>query len=1252
MNRNYKAIGVLALTAAVAGSCGTYVAFADAGQSYYVCYSTENYRVQNKNKMEKSGNEYLLKDVDLTSLVKFYVTDNAGKRWYAADGDEMTVDIAESRAYDLKFSPDKTYAVKEDGWEDTGCNITYSYHVPADYKVNVGGTPTDLNYNPHHTIYDLYYVSSLYIAGGTVVSFGTERHTVADSGNYRILFTPGERRGGNDYAFNDKGVYGTGDGYEYNLYIEDSPQYFFRPDGESEYRPLTRYEDNVSAAEYRSEEFFVPERDCKLKYCVYVLESGNYRLIDDDNDEDTTVSKITVSDAGWYEFSFADGGSVFTSSCAYKKRNFHGYFIAGKFNGYCYGSDGGVDTDGKYKFELLEEGDDDYDADYDQYELFFTVSEKDLRDGDIEFYITNGDEKYKNGAEYITVSRAGKYRILFSDEHFYGNGRHYRYILQDGETEYTEIEIGSAEEFFAFAEKCSKSADYSKDKAVYLTADIDFSGRNFSSAGNFSGKFYGGYHTLKNITLTKEVPSVFGTVKRDAVVERLKVENLTLSDSKADYAGFIGKNYGTVSGITVYGAVSGNNYVGGAVAYNGRSAENEGTGSTDTNKVYRYGKIIDCKNYADVSGTVHSGGICGFNVGEIERCENFGKTAYIRQSSSSSPFNAGGIAGYSAGKITDCKNNAPVAGGDEALYVGGVCGLCTGEIYYSFNCAAVGGRRYSGGIVGYYGTLSNSNDTKDFFGGLSVEEIYNRYFGDQTDFEQAEGVAHIVKYCKNTGGVSAGAYAGGVCGYTDAAATLTVSCCISSGDVAATAGNYAGGISGYFAGVKLESCFASGIVSAKGMTGGGYVGGIAGYGNNVSSCGTVCVLRGGNNIGGIAGYNQAGLSSCWSNALLSPEKDAEHVGNVAGFTEAFNEGADSFTRGFANNYYVSDSGKNGETQTYYGGNGVFGGIDGTDYARNYGYAAAPVSGEDLAYVGTVSPYLSADFNADGKWQGAGHLSYPVLRCLTEADACDEFNDEAKFRNLFAAHKKEFSDYAETNSKVLFTVTFLEWNEDNGELYDDGELQTDNFDVISVLRIPYGETASAPDFKWAYASYGRHIYDGDEASYFVAFPPSFTVSANRSVYATYREIATTVSTADEKVLAEGLFDKDTVLELVRSVYGYALKFTLNGEEVNVGEVKVKFLPDGKAAGSAVKLYGADGEKDCGFTVSGNYLAFNYADGDYFTVENTGKAGGLPGWAWGLIGGAIGAAVACGGVFGVPAIIKKCKEKRKRGEENNG
>lgn len=593
----------------------------------------------------------------------------------------------------------------------------------------------------------------------------------------------------------------------------------------------------------------------------------------------------------------------------------------GDFNGYGFDASGSVDVDDKFAFALLEEEDDDYEEDYDQYILYLTVTEKDLSDGDVEFYITDGKDKYKNGAEYISLNTAGTYRIIFSEEHTYNRGRHYRYSLCDEDTENTEIVLSSADDFIRFAQKCSASADYSKGLTVYLQRDIDFEGKEFIPVKTFSGTFLGGYHTLKNITLSDGDPctAVFETLTREAAVERLNIENLFLDGE--DTVGFIGKNYGKVQYVTVTGELSGRNYVGGICAYNARSVNDEDAATTNSDNVLSYALIKDCVNSAVIKGETNVGGIAGYNSGEISGSLSNGTIEGEKSVSSATVINIGGIAGQSVYRLWDCENTGKVMGGDDSLYAGGICGLSSGELYFCFNRGEVSATRYTGGICGYYGTIEqNEEDLADYFGGMDYESFLQNYFGDdgtsQPDGEPDTQI-HKIMYSANYGNISAVECAGGIAGKSPSA-LLFVYDCANTGDISVTAGNYAGGIAGSVQGAQVRGCMSAGYISAKGLNAGNFVGGIAGEADDVRYCMSAATVKGENYLGGICGKADGTLIGCYSNVLLLPSEDTIQAGMIAGAAEAFNASLDSFGENVKGNYYIGEGG----------------GIGGVDYGKN------------------------------------------------------------------------------------------------------------------------------------------------------------------------------------------------------------------------------------------------------------------------------------------------------------------------------
>lgn len=1240
---------ILVVVLAATSVCGGFaVSSAAAANDYYVCFNSQRYAVRNANKMTLADGEYTLYNVTVASTDDFYVTDNAGTRFYAANDLPMKVSESGAYAYDVKFSPTKVYSDEEGGFQKTDCHITYAFHVPASYSVSIDGAVTSLSYNPYRTDLDLYFISAVHIAAGKSVIYDpngiNEEHAILSDGWYRILFTPTKTVGTDVYLFDANGNYGSGEDFQYHVYIEDAPRYYAvfetavggigDPDTQIEQRDaylLTRYENNVASREYRSSKFFIPSSDYSLKYDIYEQSpTGSFVVVDDDNDEDTLISKLKITDAGWYSLSLSDLGASFVTIAAYEATSFNGYYAVGAFNGWGFHSSGTVDPGDRYQFVKIEEGDEDYNQDYVQYILYLTVEERELSGGDIAFYITDGETKYKNGTQYISLNTAGKYKILFSDEHLYGRDRNYRYTLEDEKKGDTEIEIASAEQFFEFARKCGADADYSVNLIVYLVSDIDFAGMTFIPVKSFSGTFHGGYHTLQNITVTDSgAPSVFTMVTRQARIERLNIVNLKAGGKDCEYAGFIGKNYGCVERVNVGGNISASRYAGAIAAYNGRSAVDQNSTTADSTKIVQKGNILSCESTAAVIGEVDIGGICGFNSGDVTQSSASGSVEGVKFDSQSSILSIGGIAGYSAGKITGCTNHALVGKDNAGLYVGGIAGLATGEIYFAENDGTISGGKYVGGIVGYYGTVAQDNqDLADFFGGMDYQAFLDRYFGNsEEDFEQAEGVAHIVTYSISSGSISALGSAGGILGYTQVE-QLTVKNCASSAEVHVGAGNYAGGIVGYAAsGTVIRGCMSTGEIKASGLNGGQFVGGVAGYAAAIENSQSSAKLGGNDYIGGICGYNETTIHSCYSDVLITAPKNAQNIGEIAGFTAAYSVSLHQFSDTFAFNYHI----------------GVLGGIGGRNYGAEFSFAAAKIESEKLLSIGALSPHVGSGFSHE-YWQGGnGDARYPMPYYFEHADIAEEFGSDTDFIVLFDARRAMFSTFADRYTRQTFTISFLEWNKENGDLIKDGMIQTDSFEVIYTVRLSMGEQLTAPEFKYAEKKYGGFVYDGDNASYFVSFPSLSSVTESTAIYAEYREIA--VSLADEagKVLVDGIFDAQTKVELIAQGGNFTLRFTLSGEQINPGTVIVRYLVGTDAADKIVYFVDGSEVTKQPSQVSGKYITFRYESGDYFYLGERGLAA-LPDWAWGLIGGGIGA-VAVAVVVGIIFLIKK-----KRG--NNG
>ncbi|MGM9681908.1 MAG: hypothetical protein ACI3XR_10450 [Eubacteriales bacterium] len=1218
----------------------------DGGESeaeqteYYVCFGDQNFAVRPANLMEKREDVYLLSDVTMTGNREFYVTDNKGMRYYGSDNETLTVEESGSYSYDILFSPDRLFDSEDEDSAKTDCHVSYRFHVPDSYSVNIDGTETPLTYNPYHTDYDLYVISCIRLEAGQTVSYGEESHSIRTGGCYRILFTPGERLEGKEYAFDKDGEYGSGEDYTYHLYLEDTLRYFavfetalnLTADTEISGSPaylLSRFEENVTTEEYRTGKFFIGERDAVLRYKIYEEGlSGSFRLLDDDNDEDTDVSKLTLTDAGWYQLSFSPLGDRFLTVAAEESVKMGGYYAVGDFNRYGFNGNGGVDISGKYLFCEIEEDDpdygDDYNADYTQYILFLTVSEGDLEEGNLEFYITDGENKYKNNGEYISLNTPGRYKILFSDEHAYGGGRFYRYTLLDDDSPAREIEIRTVEEYLAFAGECNRSADYSVGLSVWLCADLDFEGVEFVPVNSFSGRFYGSTHSFSNITLTSDQDDcgIFGRVNRTGSVERLNVVNLTLCAEDCTYVGVVARNYGTLKKITVDGSVKGKQTVGGIVGLNGQSEIDGDSSTVDSGDEVQKGKVIDCTGRARVQGEISIGGIAGMNVGEISGCENGGEVLPYAKKSGADLESIGGICGYSAGQICDSVNRASVGSVSVGEYVGGICGLCTGEIYFCTNSGSVIGSRYVGGLVGYFGTFDSSSDA---YTGITVEDILATYFPQEdSEGQLPEGTVSALAYGVNGGSVSAGSYAGGIVGYSRVD-TMTILHSASVGDIKTAVGDYAGGICGYADGSGIRGCLSGGSVDAHGS----YAGGICGIGSQIESCLSSADVSGADYVGGIAGLARTALRYCYTNCLIRGDSDARYMGAVAGAADQYNSSLNSFCGLVQDNYFIASS---------------VGGVGGVDYGKEFDYAACPIECDRLAYEGMLSPYLHETFSHTDWVGGADSSHYPAPYYLTvEADDLPECGESDEVKALFGKHLPEYAELIADTTAITYTLTVWEWNKNLGDLYKDGELQTDNFEKTATLRLPAGGKIENIYPTLAELRDGKYRYESDDANYYVYLDLPQTLTENLVVYAGYREIATSLEAENGKLLVEGEFVKGTTVELLTLGECMTLRFTLDGEEIAVGPVTVKFrLPDPQS-NAFISLVDGEAYSPVERKVSGAYLCFDWSDGIYFTLQTPEKTD-LPSWAYLLMGGGA-ALVLCGAAIGIGMGVRKKSKKMK-------
>ena len=262
--------------------------------------------------------------------------------------------------------------------------------------------------------------------------------------------------------------------------------------------------------------------------------------------------------------------------------------------------------------------------------------------------------------------------------------------------------ISSEEEFEQFARDCVRDV-YSQNLQVSLTADLDFTGREFRPVPSFSGTFEGNRHTIKGIALQEEgsVLGLFRYLTETAVVKDLTVlGEISPTGSRTRIGGIAGSNAGTIKGCKFKGQIS--------------SVESAG-GIAGINQVS--GIIEDCMVSGSIRGSHFIGGVAGENYGVIRNCKNL-SSINIREednkidSVSLTPgfimgkeavdtaTDLGGIAGTNSGVIRSCANHGNVGYPKMGYNLGGICGSQKGYVVDCKNHGTIQGRKEIAGIAG------------------------------------------------------------------------------------------------------------------------------------------------------------------------------------------------------------------------------------------------------------------------------------------------------------------------------------------------------------------------------------------------------------------------------------------------------------------------------------------------------------------------------------------------------------------------
>ena len=199
-----------------------------------------------------------------------------------------------------------------------------------------------------------------------------------------------------------------------------------------------------------------------------------------------------------------------------------------------------------------------------------------------------------------------------------------------------------------------------KDQSINctLSADINMAGKEWTPIGtdennSYNGTFDGNGKTITGLTVNqseKNYAGLFGCLGSDGKVQNLTLENVHISG--VFYVGsVVGTNFGTVSGCTASGNITGTeSCIGGVVG------QNKGT-------------VTGCTVSGNISSNQYTGGVVGENFGTVSACYHAtgdvtGNINYV-----------GGVVGWNYyGTVTACYH---VNGNVTATYnwVGSVAGF-------------------------------------------------------------------------------------------------------------------------------------------------------------------------------------------------------------------------------------------------------------------------------------------------------------------------------------------------------------------------------------------------------------------------------------------------------------------------------------------------------------------------------------------------------------------------------------------------
>ena len=247
------------------------------------------------------------------------------------------------------------------------------------------------------------------------------------------------------------------------------------------------------------------------------------------------------------------------------------------------------------------------------------------------------------------------------------------------------IYLRTAEDLTELSRNCTLDS-WSQGKTVYLEADIDLTGVDYTPIPTFGGTFEGQGHTISGLSVTGSgnVRGLFRYIQPSGAVRDLNVTgSISPTDRKNTLGGLAGENQGTITNCSFFGAVSGADSIGGIAGINEAQ-----------------GQIINCSFSGSVTGEHYVGGIAGQNYGSIVQCENSGSINTtevdaelnldnLNQDQLNAAENVpvctdiGGITGFSSGILQSCVNTGAVGYAHVGYNIGGIVGRQSGYLNLS-----------------------------------------------------------------------------------------------------------------------------------------------------------------------------------------------------------------------------------------------------------------------------------------------------------------------------------------------------------------------------------------------------------------------------------------------------------------------------------------------------------------------------------------------------------------------------------------